>query len=194
MIKKVAHLADIHIRKNPARKNEYKAQFDKTIESLKEKQPDRIVIVGDLFHDYISLESESIHLASYLLNELSKIAKTIVTQGNHDRLADSNRMDSIEAIVSSLNNPNVVYYNKNGLYEDENVVWVVWHHSDKQSPYPNNFVKDKTKKYIDLFHDPINGCETDTNQKLESEHYRNLNEFKGDLVLMGHIHKRQFFK
>ncbi len=84
MIEKVAHLADIHIRKSTTRHQEYRAVFKNLIAQLKKDKPDRIVIVGDLFHDYIKLEGELLILASEFLNDLSTIVKVIITRGNHD--------------------------------------------------------------------------------------------------------------
>ena len=60
---KVAHLTDIHIRKSPTRHAEYRGVFKNLYKSLKKEKPDRIVIVGDLFHDYIDLQGEAIVLA-----------------------------------------------------------------------------------------------------------------------------------
>jgi DNA repair exonuclease SbcCD nuclease subunit len=63
-IKKIAHLADIHIRKSISRHSEYRAVFKNLYDKLRQDKPDRIVIVGDLFHDYIKLEGELLILAS----------------------------------------------------------------------------------------------------------------------------------
>ena len=47
MIKKIAHLADIHLRKSPVRHDEYREVFENTYAQLKIDKPDRIVLVGD---------------------------------------------------------------------------------------------------------------------------------------------------
>ena len=56
MIKTIAHVADIHIRKTPTRNEEYQFVFNNLLKSLQEIKPDRIVIVGDLVHDYLDLQ------------------------------------------------------------------------------------------------------------------------------------------
>jgi DNA repair exonuclease SbcCD nuclease subunit len=84
MINKICHIADIHIRKTPTRNDEYEKVFENLIESLKKERPDRIVIVGDLVHDYLDLQGEQLIMAHNLLNELSKIAPVRITRGNHD--------------------------------------------------------------------------------------------------------------
>ena len=84
MIKTVAHLADIHIRKTPTRNAEYQEVFQRTISSLKKMKPDRIAIVGDLVHDYLDLQGEQLIMAHNFLKELAKIAPVRITRGNHD--------------------------------------------------------------------------------------------------------------
>ena len=137
MIKTIVHLADIHIRKVPTRNDEYTKVFKNLVASVKKQKPDRIVIVGDLFHDYLDLQSEQLILASELLNELANIAPVRITRGNHDfRKKNTKRVDSVAAIVKIINNPKVEYYNKTGLFEDENVMWAVWHHGQsKNNPW-----------------------------------------------------------
>ena len=201
MIEKICHLADLHIRKSPTRNEEYEKVFENLFKSLNERKPDRIIIVGDLVHDYLNLESEQLILASNFLNTLASIAPVRITRGNHDFLRKNNkRTDSIEAITKILNNPNIIYYNKTGFYDDENVTWVVWHHGDKN----NNAWKTKQGKqieidrkinnriYIDLFHDPINGCKTTTGFEMKSKSYYKLSDFKSDYLMAGDIHIQQY--
>ena len=44
MIEKIAHLADIHLRKVPTRYDEYEKVFKKLIKSLTAKNPDLIIM------------------------------------------------------------------------------------------------------------------------------------------------------
>lgn len=201
MINKIAHLTDIHIRKTPTRNEEYEKVFDNLLTSLKLEKPDRIVIVGDLVHDYLDLQGEQLIMAHYLLNELSKIAPVRITRGNHDcRKKSLRRVDSVKAIVKTLNNPNVIYYDKTGFILDENIIWAVWHHGDpKNNPWKTKDGKkvDATKEQagfitIDLFHDPVNGCKSVTNFEMKSKSYYKISDFKGDLSFFGDIHKLQF--
>lgn len=198
----IAHLSDIHIRKSPTRNVEYEKVFENVIKSLTQKKPDRIVIVGDLVHDYLDIQGEQLILASNFLNDLSKIAPVRVTRGNHDcRKKNLNRVDSVKAIVDTLHNPNVVYYDKTGFYVDDDIMWAVWHHGDKA----NNPWKSKEGKKIDahratsgyttidLFHDPITGCKSPTGFEMTSKSYYKVSDFKGDLSMFGDIHKLQYF-
>lgn len=202
MINKIAHLADIHIRKTPTRNDEYSIVFKNLYKSLKKEKPDRIVIPGDLLNDYIDLQGEQLMLAGDFLTELSKIAPVIVTRGNHDiRKKNLNRVAPIKAIISTLKNPNIIYYDSTDVFYDENVAWFVWNHAEKNN---NPWKKKEGKIYeslrtnneyisIDLFHDPINGCKAMTGLEMNSRTYYSINDFKGDLSFFGDIHKQQFF-
>jgi len=203
MISKIAHLADIHIRKVPIRNEEYEEVFDELLKSLRTKKPDRIVIAGDLVHNYLDLQGEQLILAHNLLNELSKIAPVRITRGNHDcRKKNLKRVDSIRAIVKTLNNPNVEYYDKTGFVIDDNVVWAVWHHGDqKNNPWKRlkdkNLIADihspnSSYTAIDLFHDPVTGCKSTTGFEMKSKSYYKLTDFKGHLSFFGDIHRMQF--
>src|SRR5258708_30506068 len=109
---KIVHISDIHIEKTPRRHKEYREVFNELIKSLRITQPDRIVIVGDLFDDYNKIEGELLVLATKFLNTLTSIAPLIITRGNHDVLkAAAHRIDSIQAIVESIANPKIFYYN-----------------------------------------------------------------------------------
>lgn len=195
-IQKIAHLADIHIPKSTRRHAEYKVVFNNLILSLKAQQPDRIVIVGDLFNDYIKIEGELLILASKFMNALAKIAPVIITRGNHDILRSApNRVDSIQALVESISNPKITYLNETGFVVDDNVVWAVWKHGvKKNNPWSDKaYIRDKDKTYIDLFHDPVNGCVNAEGFNFDSKTYRSINDFKGDYSFFGDIHKFQVF-
>jgi len=201
MIKTIAHLADIHIRKTPTRNAEYQEVFDKLIASLQQQKPDRIALVGDLVNDYLDLQGEQLIMAHKFLNELAAIAPVRITRGNHDfRRNNMKRVDSIKAIVETLNNPNVVYYDSTGFFDDENVTWVVWHHGDpKNNPWKTRegkrVIKDRVinaRIYIDLFHDPITGCRSATDFEMKSSSYYKISDFKGDFSFFGDIHRLQY--
>ena len=52
---KIAHLADVHVR-NIERHEEYQFIFQKLYDKLSMLKPDRIVIAGDLFQNYIEIK------------------------------------------------------------------------------------------------------------------------------------------
>lgn len=201
MIKTIAHLADIHIRKTPTRNTEYQEVFKKLITSLKKQKPDRIAIPGDLVHDYLDLQGEQLIMSHNLLRDLAEIAPVRITRGNHDcRKKNLKRVDSIKAIVETLGDVDVLYYDKTDVFYDENIAWFVWHHGEKNN---NPWKKKEGKIYeslrinddyvaIDLFHDPISGCRSTTDFEMKSKSYYKVKDFKGDISMFGDIHKWQY--
>lgn len=201
MINKIAHTGDVHLRKLPTRNEEYEYVFNNLYKSLRSNKPDRIVIVGDLVHNYIDLGTEQIVLAKKFLNELAKIAPVRITRGNHDfRKKNANRKDAIAAIIETIDNENIIYYDKTGIFEDENILWAVWHHGDRNNnPWRTKKGREVLKGdvgdkiTIDLFHDPVNGCKSVTGFEMKKKSYYKLKDFKGSFSLFADIHKQQFF-
>lgn len=198
---KIAHFGDVHIR-NLERQDEYRRQFSKIYKVLEEKDVDIIVIVGDLFENYIEISNEAKVLASDFLNQLSKLAKEIIiVPGNHDlRKKNLNRVDSVKTIVDILKNTKITYFGKSVFFQDkifDNIVWVNHSHIEKGiNPWTDiPHVRDDDKIYIDLFHDPILGSSNDFGKIFDDNSiYRGLDSFKGDFVMLADIHKRQYFR
>jgi DNA repair exonuclease SbcCD nuclease subunit len=201
MIKKIIHIADLHIRTYQMHEL-YKTQFDKLIDeihiqSIKWTEEGvkwdeiRIVIAGDIAHQKINISNEQLLLTSWFLNKLSSYGKVVIIPGNHDFLENNHeRLDSITPIVELLDNKNIVYHKDTGVYSDENINWVVY------SLYQHNvrpeFEKEEGKFHIGLFHGPIQGLSTDLGFEFEDA-YDQLNFRDLDLLLCGDIHKRQTF-
>lgn len=195
MIKHIVHIADIHIR-NTQYHDMYCRQFAKFYKELSnfnyQLEETRIVIAGDIFHQKINISNEQLILASQFITELSKFGKVIIIPGNHDFLENNtDRIDSITPIINLLQTDKISYYRKGGVYEDENINWVVY------SLYEHNkrpdFEKTKNKKHIGIFHGPIQGSTTDTGYVFETG-YDKLNFRDLDIVLCGDIHKRTVIK
>ena len=201
MIKTIAHLADIHIRKTPTRNEEYQQVFKRLITSLKKEKPDRIVIVGDLVHDYLDLQGEQLIMAHNLLQDLVAIAPVRITRGNHDcRKKNLKRVDSIKAIVETLGDVDVIYYDKTGFFVDDDVTWAVWHHGEpKNNPWKSKEGKkilinkeQDSQTYIDLFHETVSGSQNQNGLINKSKSFYGKEDFKGDFSFFGHIHKQQY--
>lgn len=201
MVKKIIHIADLHIRTIQMH-DLYREQFETLIDEIREHnivwyqegiqyEEIRIVVAGDIAHQKINISNEQLLLTSWFLKELSKYGKVVIIPGNHDFLENNTqRMDSITPVVQLLDDPTIVYYKDSGDYIDENIQWVVY------SLYQHNarpeFTKDETKLTIGLFHGPIMGLSTDLGYEFEDA-YDQLNFVDLDLLLCGDIHKRQQF-
>ena len=193
-ISKIAHLGDYHIH-NQQWHDRYEIGNDFIYKTLKKQKPDRIVIVGDLFENFIQISNEAKAFAGKFLNKLSEIAPVIIVPGNHDiRKKDLKRKNSVQTVIELIDNPNVTYYDKSGFYVDDNVVWVNHSHLEKDiNPWNDiQHKRDKNKIYIDLWHDPVNGCYSDNGFAMTSKSYRNVSDFKGDFGFFADIHKFQY--
>jgi len=204
MIKKIVHTADLHIRTFKMH-DEYKIAFNlfldkvrKELEGIDYKEA-RIVIVGDLVHQKITISNEQYMLLSWLLDECSKICPVILVAGNHDLLENNkDRVDSITPIVDQINryNKNVMYLKERKCYRDDDIVWTNYSiFEENRRPdieeHQEKYGNDNT--YVGLFHAPVVGASTDLGFEFESA--TPLEHFKGcDMVLLGDIHKRQSFE
>lgn len=190
MINKLVHFSDLHLRLFKDH-DLYRDILRKMMFRFQELKPDRIVFTGDLVHSKNQVTPELIEMVVWVLTECSKITKTILIPGNHDALINNlNRLDTLSPIITSMNNPDVVYYKDRGIYEDENVSWCVY--SQFQGNIPPDIIDAKGYK-IGLFHGPIQGLKTDLGFDFGHEAY-DVEKFKGlDVVLCGDIHKRSEF-
>jgi DNA repair exonuclease SbcCD nuclease subunit len=200
-VKKIIHLADIHIRTFRMH-DEYKDVFKTLIKDIKNDiegyQSDevRILIAGDLVHQKIVISNEQLILGTWFLRSLEKIAPVILIAGNHDLLENNkDRMDSITPMVQFLPDQNINFFKESKCYLDDNIVWCVYSIFE-ENKRPNiegarlEFGEDKT--YIGLFHAPLINAKTDIGYEID--HGAELDIFEGcDMVMLGDIHKRQFF-
>jgi DNA repair exonuclease SbcCD nuclease subunit len=197
MIKKIVHIADLHIRTYQYH-DIYKKQFELFLEDVKKRvvgydyEEIRVVIAGDIAHQKINISNEQMMLTSWLIKELADdVGRVIIIPGNHDFMENNaQRLDSITPIVELLDHDQVRYFKNGGVYEDDNLKWVVY------SLYEHNQKPEYTKEdgfYVGLFHGPIQGLSTDLGFEFDTA-FSPLNFVDLDLLLCGDIHKRQMFK
>lgn len=202
MVKKIIHIADIHIRTFRMHE-EYKEVFQTFIDKCKvltegyEHGEVRIAIVGDLVHQKITISNEQLMLCSWFLAELAKIAPVILVAGNHDLLENNkDRMDSLSPIVQLLDNEHIHYYKKSKCYKDDNIVWCnysIFEENARPDIEYGRVNHGDDKRFIGLYHAPLVGATTDIGYEFD-EHHTALEHFEGcDMVLLGDIHKRQAF-
>jgi len=200
LIKTIAHLADIHIRKLH-RFVEYRQVFKNLYKQLKDLKPDAIFIGGDVVHGKLDTSPEEVRMVANFFLELCKIAPTIVIPGNHDcNLNNKSREDTLSPIVDLVKKitPDLHYWKKTGVYTMDNIDFA--HLSifdiDKEGkqrtdtmPSPDNH-REQTK--IALFHGGVDKHFYDNGFQVQDDRVTN-DTFAGyDMVLLGDIHKRQF--
>ena len=189
MIKKLVHFSDLHLRLIKDH-DLYKTILTDMFNQFKEIKPCRICFTGDLVHSKNQVSPELIEMVRWVLDECSKIAKTIIIVGNHDMLESNlSRLDTLTPIIQSMDNDNIVYYKDRGVYQDENIDWVVYSLFEHNIP---PIIEKSDRLKIGLFHGPVQGLTTDIGYKFETGF--ETDKFNGcDLVLCGDIHKRQIF-
>lgn len=81
-------------------------------QKAKEKQVDRIELLGDLFHSHAVLRLEVQEFWLNCLNNLSKICETVALVGNHDLSGDYGSDFSALSVFSLLENKNLIVIEK----------------------------------------------------------------------------------
>ena len=199
MVKTIAHLADIHIRKLH-RFVEYRQVFKKLYKQLKDLKPDVIYIGGDVVHGKLDTSPEEVRMVANFFLELCKIAPTIIIPGNHDcNLNNKSREDTLSPIVDLVQKitPNLHYWKKTGVYTMDNVDFATLSifDIDKEGKQRTDTIpnpKDLKNTKVALFHGGVDKHFYDNGFQVQDDRVTN-DTFAGyDMVLLGDIHKRQF--
>lgn len=215
---KIAHLADLQVRWGH-RHDEYKQVFESTLEDLRKESPDRIAILGDIFHHKVKLSPMQIALVADFFFDLAQIAPTDIILGNHDlNLRQLEQGDAItpifhlakrlgkenQAITVSKENVgdinfwsnSIYFYPDSALYElGNNVVYGVFSCKDNLNIKLDKKDKDPNKTYIALWHGTLYGAMLDNGYTVEDPESAKMSTFDGyDVVMMGDIHEYQSFE
>ena len=199
-INKIAHLADIHIRKLH-RFAEYRDVFERLYVKLKESKPDLIYIGGDIVHGKLDTSPEETRLVAEFFLSLADISDLLVIPGNHDcNLNNASREDVLSPIIDLVKqiNPRIHFWKKTGVYEMGGCQFghlSVFDMTKDGKPNAKNIPRAKDIEgdhKIAIYHGGVGNFQVDTGLVMSDEHV-NVIDFDGyDLVLLGDIHKRQF--
>lgn len=206
MIKKIIHVADIHIP-NDQKLRPYEEMLMTFLKELYKNEIEgqnadeiRIVICGDTFQNKVRTTNEAKALFHLLLNYCNEMCKTYIIAGNHDMLQNNkDKMDSINPTFDIENvYPNVIYLDKylefkSGYVEDENVVWALYSMYDNFASPNVEHSQFPDSRIIGLYHGDIVGAVTDVGNVRDSGIDTDLFS-ECDCVMAGHIHKFQEIK
>jgi DNA repair exonuclease SbcCD ATPase subunit/DNA repair exonuclease SbcCD nuclease subunit len=191
-LKRIYHIADIHIR-NIKRHKEFREVFYSMFEEIKKRgtEDSIIYLAGDIAHAKLEMSPELVSEISWLFTECNKLCPTIVIAGNHDcNMNNSDRLDVLTPIVDALKLPNLTYLKDTQVYGIGDVDFAVFSIFDNKDNWPKANTLFANKK-IALFHGPVDNSTTDVGYVVSSRHFT-TDIFDGyDLALLGDIHKRQ---
>jgi len=188
-IKKIYHIADVHIR-NLKRHKEYREVFERLYEYISDTKTEDsiIVLVGDIVHAKTDMTPEVIEMTQTFLKRLSDMLPTILIPGNHDaNLNNHSRLDALSPIVNALSHPNLHYLKDSGVWK---MGGISFSHSsifsETKGIIPASEVSGDYK--IALYHAPVDKVKTEHGFQIENKNV-NVESFDGyDLVLLGDIH------
>jgi len=191
-LKKIYHIADVHIR-NVKRHKEYRQVFEKMFAEIHQRGTDDAIIylAGDIAHAKLEMSPELVREISWLFTECAKLAPTILITGNHDcNMNNLDRIDVLTPIVEALNLDNFHYLRDTQVWNYGDTAFAVYSIFDNKDNWPKaEDIDAKTK--IALFHGPVDNSMTDVGYVVSSRHFT-TDIFDGyDLALLGDIHKRQ---
>jgi DNA repair exonuclease SbcCD ATPase subunit/DNA repair exonuclease SbcCD nuclease subunit len=188
-IKKIYHIADVHIR-NLKRHQEYREVFERLYQYISDTKTEDSVIVlaGDIVHAKTDMTPEVVEMTQMFLKNLSDLLPTILIPGNHDaNLNNPSRLDALTPIVNALNHPNLHYLKDNGIWK---MGGISFSHSsvfgDTKDIISAAEVSGNFK--IALYHGPVDKVKTEHGFEIQNKNV-NVESFNGyDLVLLGDIH------
>lgn len=198
-VKKIYHMADIHIRLNNERYKEYRDVFNKLYNKIKEDDPKDSIIVlcGDILHSKNELSPECVDLTIEFIKSLSSICDLIMIMGNHDgNLSNKTKLDSLSPIIREIKSTYHIHYLLySGIYKYNNIYFGVSSLMDNKfisADDFNGFKLDKNCLKMALYHGPLHQSETDVGYRMNNEEFT-VDKFKGyDYVLLGDIHRFQY--
>ncbi|WP_343338804.1 putative protein YpbG [Terrisporobacter petrolearius] len=180
---KILQISDLHSK-------EFGTNNEKLINSIKEINPDLILVTGDMFTvSDISIDMNEEVLVPYqLLSKLATNYKIIYVSGNHEegkdiiyngddyRTRDRSKNNAYNRYRSKLESLGVTFLENSSLqnYNDFINIYGVYFDSMEKNEYYQSINLDKTKFNIMLCHDP--------------KYFHTFANMGFDLVLSGHVH------
>lgn len=187
--KRIFHISDIHIFRNK-RHQEHREVIDSLIKVIKDNKVDIVYIGGDVVDSKSRLSPEQISTAAYFFLNIANTVPIVMIPGNHDiDLKKNGALDSLTPIINNLETKHPIYYlTETGVYNLYDINWAVWSCIDNKEP-----VITGDDYVVGCYHGPVKGCITENGFPLPNA--KELEDFeKCDIVMLGDIHKTQFFR
>lgn len=195
-IRRIFHIADIHIRMNNERDKEYEIVFRRLVDELKKDIDDKsiIVIAGDVMHEGYIYSGTSLKLVIKLFKKLLNLYPVILIAGNHDikknRTEYYDSLDPLRKITKECKHK-LYYLRESGVYTYNNIYFGVSSVLDEKI-IKAEYIPNDEKHKIAIYHGIVNGCLLQNGMRGEATNKITFNGY--DLVLLGDIHKFQIME
>jgi DNA repair exonuclease SbcCD ATPase subunit len=190
-VRYIYHISDIHI----CEKNfvNIESSFRILLNSIRTPTESLLVIVGDVFENKTYLTTDEIYIFKNIIDSISrKGIYTIIIPGNHDYNINSKCLkNNISLLIDSTSSSFIKCISKTQIFRIANIDFYVFSPIDKKIPSPQS---SSAQCRIALLHEPVNGGKYDSGQIIAGSRFsvRDLQN-KFDIVMLGDIHKPQFF-
>lgn len=185
---KVLYLGDPHVTISNI--DESDRLMDFVLDQCIVNRPDRLVILGDLFHTFSLVRTEVIDFWMEWLDTFSELLETVVLVGNHDMANSGNDAHTSHALNAFK------FMKKKNLKIVSNAqsilpfAYVPYVHNKAEFVRLANAHAEMGAKTL-VCHEDINGCQYENGFYAPDGVNPDLLNF--DLIIGGHIHKRQRF-
>lgn len=180
------YLGDPHAKMNNLEEMRSLVLF--TVETIKKRKVERLVILGDLFHTHDVLKLQVIEFWNWALDLFNNTCDTVVLVGNHDR--SNNLGDTYSSLDAfSLMGMEQISIIKSPIKIDI-FAYVPYIHDQIEFVKASNELYDKGARVL-VCHADWDGSQYDSGAY--SPNGVKPADLKFDLIIGGHIHKRQRF-
>lgn len=177
----IYHIADLHL-------NEY-TRFKHFLEKLNESPAGIVVIAGDMFHKYDSLNTPLIKIGYGIVSVLAERHTVIIIPGNHDGRNLQMKAPFVSWIAERI--PNAYYLTENIVYRFSGLHFLHIPYWDSDTAI--RCVKTNIHPLVGLYHESLVGARTDQGRTFRGDELITVKDFEQfDICMMGHIHKHQF--
>lgn len=185
---KVLYLGDPHVTISNI--DESDRLMDFVIDQCIANKPDRLVILGDLFHTFSLVRTEVIDFWMEWLETFSDLQETVVLVGNHDMANSGNDTYNSNALnaFKFMKRKNLKIISNAQLLPP--FAYVPYIHNKTDFVTIANAHAEMGAKTL-VCHEDINGCQYENGFYAPDGVDPDLLNF--DLIIGGHIHKRQRF-
>jgi DNA repair exonuclease SbcCD nuclease subunit len=183
------YLGDPHVQVSNLQESEKLLQS--VLNVGQQEKIDGLIILGDLFHNHSVLRTQVLNFWHKWLKTLSSNFWTIVLVGNHDAISNhdvsSHALDVFKNISDEYHDLDIIDSPK---MLNEIMGFMPYVHNSKEFIEKANDLVNKGAKVV-VCHQEFNGATYENG--FYSPHGADPKEVKADLVISGHIHKRQSF-